>query len=139
MAEIKSPDCGDNSCLYAMSYQKTGMRTNGGCRCEKAEGMQVHSAEARLGWYYTRTAMRLGLRGMRARDYRIAALESEKAALDHRVEELEKLLGEARLAMMEPYGEWKDVRENKVIVKIREALGVNFWPPRRTLVVGEEG
>ena len=24
-------DCGDNSCLYAMN--KTGMRTNGGCRC----------------------------------------------------------------------------------------------------------
>lgn len=24
-------DCGDNSCLFAKS--KTGMRTNGGCRC----------------------------------------------------------------------------------------------------------
>jgi hypothetical protein len=65
--------------------------------------------------------------------------EATRVELDRRVEELEKLLGEARLAMMEPYGEWKDVRENKMIVKIREALGVNFWPPRRTLVVGEEG
>ena len=25
-------DCGDNSCLYAR--RKTGMRTNGGCRCQ---------------------------------------------------------------------------------------------------------
>ena len=30
----KSPvDCGDNSCLCA--YPRTGMRTNGGCRCFK--------------------------------------------------------------------------------------------------------
>jgi hypothetical protein len=65
--------------------------------------------------------------------------KATRVELYRHVEELEKLLGEARLAMMEPYGEWKDVRENKVIVKIREALGVNFWPPRRTLVVGEEG
>lgn len=26
-----SPDCGDNSCRFATN--KTGMRTNGGCRC----------------------------------------------------------------------------------------------------------
>lgn len=26
-------DCGDNSCRYAKS--KSGMRTNGGCRCKK--------------------------------------------------------------------------------------------------------
>lgn len=26
-------DCGDNSCMFAR--QKTGMRTNGGCRCLK--------------------------------------------------------------------------------------------------------
>jgi hypothetical protein len=25
-------DCGDQSCMYAC--QKTGMRTNGGCRCD---------------------------------------------------------------------------------------------------------
>jgi len=34
LEEIKADfniDCGDNSCLYAV--KKTGMRTNGGCRC----------------------------------------------------------------------------------------------------------
>lgn len=27
------PDCGSNSCLYATN--KGGMRTNGGCRCDR--------------------------------------------------------------------------------------------------------
>lgn len=74
--EIEAPDCGDNSCLYAMPHQFTGMRTNGGCRCDRGEGMQVHSAEARTGWYYTRQAMRLGRLGMAARDAKIRALEA---------------------------------------------------------------
>jgi len=77
--QTEAPDCGDNSCLYAMPHQKTGMRTNGGCRCEKADGMQVHSEEAPRGWYYTRKAMRLGRQGMAARDQRIATLEAKLA------------------------------------------------------------
>lgn len=28
-------DCGDNSCVCA--YPKTGMRTNGGCRCDEGD------------------------------------------------------------------------------------------------------
>ena len=28
------PDCGDNSCLYAPKPRR-GMRTNGGCRCDR--------------------------------------------------------------------------------------------------------
>jgi hypothetical protein len=28
---MELPDCGDNSCMFA--DKKTGMRTNGGCRC----------------------------------------------------------------------------------------------------------
>ncbi len=28
------PDCGDNSCLYAKKPLR-GMRTNGGCRCDR--------------------------------------------------------------------------------------------------------
>ena len=31
MKDFKKPDCGDSSCLFA--EKKTGMRTNGGCRC----------------------------------------------------------------------------------------------------------
>lgn len=31
MADVKPLDCGDNSCLFAL--ERTGMRTNGGCRC----------------------------------------------------------------------------------------------------------
>lgn len=31
MTDFKKPDCGDHSCLFA--EKKTGMRTNGGCRC----------------------------------------------------------------------------------------------------------
>ena len=30
---LSTLDCGDNSCLFA--EKKTGMRTNGGCRCFK--------------------------------------------------------------------------------------------------------
>ena len=29
--ELSTLDCGDNSCYFAKN--KTGMRTNGGCRC----------------------------------------------------------------------------------------------------------
>lgn len=29
------PDCGDTSCLYA--EDRTGMRTNGGCRCDSCD------------------------------------------------------------------------------------------------------
>jgi len=32
---MTTPDCGDNSCLYAIS--RGGMRTNGGCRCDRCE------------------------------------------------------------------------------------------------------
>lgn len=83
MGEIESPDCGDNSCLYAMPHQKTGMRTNGGCRCDRAGGMQVHSQDEKTssGWYYTKKAMWLGRLGMLARDARIAELEAEIASL----------------------------------------------------------
>jgi hypothetical protein len=29
------PDCGDNSCLYRDNSKPSGMRTNGGCRCDE--------------------------------------------------------------------------------------------------------
>lgn len=32
-------DCGDSSCRFAI--EKTGMRTNGGCRCIKSEDFQL--------------------------------------------------------------------------------------------------
>ena len=32
---MTTPDCGDNSCLYAVN--RGGMRTNGGCRCDSCE------------------------------------------------------------------------------------------------------
>lgn len=31
----KMPDCGDNSCRYRDRSQPSGMRTNGGCRCDE--------------------------------------------------------------------------------------------------------
>jgi hypothetical protein len=34
------PDCGDNSCKYAIN--KTGMRTNAGCRCGECPGCGRH-------------------------------------------------------------------------------------------------
>ena len=34
-----APDCGDNSCRFAI--HKGGMRTNGGCRCIEESGMPV--------------------------------------------------------------------------------------------------
>lgn len=71
------PDCGDNSCWYALDGG--GMRTNGGCRCDKGDRMQVHSGQARPGWYYTREAIRLGHRSVRAHKQRIAALEARLA------------------------------------------------------------
>jgi hypothetical protein len=36
---IHAIDCGDNSCRYATN--KTGMRTNGGCRCARNYGDKV--------------------------------------------------------------------------------------------------
>jgi hypothetical protein len=33
--ELEQIDCGDSSCVFAA--RKTGMRTNGGCRCLKDE------------------------------------------------------------------------------------------------------
>jgi hypothetical protein len=36
---IHGIDCGDNSCRYATN--KTGMRTNGGCRCSWNDGKDV--------------------------------------------------------------------------------------------------
>jgi hypothetical protein len=90
MSEVASPDCGDHSCLYAMPHQKTGMRTNGGCRCDKAEGMQVHSKEARPGWYYTRKAMTLGRLGMAARDQKIRELEERIIYLEEEISLLDE-------------------------------------------------
>jgi hypothetical protein len=29
------PDCGDNSCMYRDRTRPSGMRTNGGCRCDE--------------------------------------------------------------------------------------------------------
>jgi hypothetical protein len=29
------PDCGDNSCMYRDRSKPSGMRTNGGCRCDE--------------------------------------------------------------------------------------------------------
>lgn len=43
---------------------------------------------------------------------RVAELEAENARL-------RKCVAEARLAMMEPHGEWKDVREAKALNMIR--------------------
>ena len=37
--KIHAIDCGDNSCKYATD--KTGMRTNGGCRCSRNHGHKV--------------------------------------------------------------------------------------------------
>lgn len=46
-------DCGDNSCLYAK--KKSGMRTNGGCRCFQS----FHGIERRSIERIIRLAMRL--------------------------------------------------------------------------------
>ena len=46
----------------------------------------------------------------------------EVASLRARVAELEALLQMARGAMMEPHGEWHDIKCNKSLVEIREAL-----------------
>lgn len=39
--ELPEMDCGDNSCAFAT--KRTGMRTNGGCRCaDKLSKSQIH-------------------------------------------------------------------------------------------------
>lgn len=48
------PDCGDNSCLYA--EKRTGMRTNGGCRCDECPECGAHVKpirDYRHRWYCT--------------------------------------------------------------------------------------
>lgn len=44
------PDCGDSSCLYA-PLPRTGMRTNGGCRCDDCPecGAKIRRAVILLG------------------------------------------------------------------------------------------
>lgn len=49
---------------------------------------------------------------------RVAELEDEKA-------KLLSVLSHARLAMMEPHGEWKDVREAKALGMIREVAALD--------------
>ncbi len=49
LALNESPDCGDNSCRFAL--KKEGMRTNGGCRCmrnhpEKVERFAILAKQA---------------------------------------------------------------------------------------------
>lgn len=39
MSYIVPPDCGDNSCYFAKD--KSGMRTNGGCRCLRNDPRSV--------------------------------------------------------------------------------------------------
>ena len=43
-----APDCGDNSCRYRFKHPSilSGMRTNGGCRCNSNEPLQVKH----FGW-----------------------------------------------------------------------------------------
>ena len=38
-------DCGDNSCICCPKEEKTGMRTNGGCRCFKHGNFLALSSE----------------------------------------------------------------------------------------------
>lgn len=40
------PDCGDNSCPYAI--KRGGMRTNGGCRCYRDSGFEARQYVLRL-------------------------------------------------------------------------------------------
>lgn len=44
------PDCGDNSCLYAKT--RTGMRTNGGCRCDACPQCGGHIRPGRSKGHY---------------------------------------------------------------------------------------
>ena len=48
--------------------------------------------------------------------------KSECKKLRAKLERVEGLLRRSRAAMMEPHSEWKDVRENKLIVEIRRAM-----------------
>lgn len=41
-------DCGDSSCVFARN--KTGQRTNGGCRCLDGRGSKPAGARVALGW-----------------------------------------------------------------------------------------
>lgn len=60
-------DCGDNSCLFATN--KTGMRTNGGCRCySNATRDEKRRAVEMVQW-------------LRSANARIAELEAENARL----------------------------------------------------------
>lgn len=43
------PDCGDNSCRYAV--KRTGMRTNGGCRCDECSLCGAHIRPTYPGWH----------------------------------------------------------------------------------------
>lgn len=50
---MTTPDCGDNSCLYAVN--RGGMRTNGGCRCDCCEacGVPIRSGRQHRTWCST--------------------------------------------------------------------------------------
>lgn len=45
------PDCGDNSCRYAVD-RGGGMRTNGGCRCDECPecGAQIRLTRPHRAW-----------------------------------------------------------------------------------------
>jgi hypothetical protein len=40
------PDCGDSSCWFAL--KKSGMRTNGGCRCSDNKGKELERYARKL-------------------------------------------------------------------------------------------
>lgn len=43
------PDCGDSSCRYA--EKKTGMRTNGGCKCDECYHCGAHIRPNSPQWH----------------------------------------------------------------------------------------
>lgn len=98
-------DCGDNSCHFAKN--KTGMRTNGGCRCFTIHG-------------YSRSAIQsahLMLPDIIALRKQITAL---KASLETAVAALEKYALPCSLWFLKgPYGNSPDIDS---VEKIREAL-----------------
>lgn len=65
LAENMAADCGDNSCRFAKN--KSGMRTNGGCRC-----VEIRDPSLRHFFYAANPEAVLGL---------IARIESLEAAL----------------------------------------------------------
>lgn len=51
------PDCGDNSCRF-MKGKKSGLRTNGGCRCCNQVGIYITVFKAREELLEARAFMR---------------------------------------------------------------------------------